>query len=238
MKKDNVLEEMIRFISDRQFKKGDRLPSERQLGTILDASRTTIREAVRKLEERGLLTIKRGSGIYLNRNSESIAGQHHLVTPDEDTQIKDQLEALYIIAPVVAEYAAKRADEPEILDLQDCIVRMSRAIVSKELPALADSDMEFYRILGRMSKNHKLSVVMEQLITGNDVFWAQFIDNDAFVNNTIFAGYVEIVNAIKRGLPEAAAEKIRETLVNAGEGLSKIKKNSNKNTNEVNTSTI
>ncbi len=224
MKKDNVLEQMIRFIKEQQFKKGDRLPAERQLGAILNASRTTVRESVRKLEERGLLTIKRGSGIYLNKNSETI-DNNHSPSPDQNVLLKEYLEALYIIVPTIVESAALQAQETEILRLQDCIVRMSRAIVTKDLSALAEADTQFYQLLALMSQNHKLMRLMELLIDGNEIFWAQLIDNDAFVNNTIFAGYVATVNAIKQKQPQAAAKKIRKNLLNAAQWLAKIKNN-------------
>lgn len=225
MKKDNILELLIRFIKDERFKKGDRLPSERQLGMILNASRATVRESIRQLEERELLTIKRGSGIYLNRGFENIGSEHFQVSPNKETLLKEQLEALFLITPVVVARAAYRAEEVEIQRLKDCIVRMSRAIVSKDVAELTEADMEFYQLLGHMSKNHKLSRLFEQLISGNEIIWSQLVETGAFENNSIFAGYVEIVNAIKLGNSAAAAEKAKKNLINVGKILSNIKNN-------------
>jgi GntR family transcriptional regulator, transcriptional repressor for pyruvate dehydrogenase complex len=222
MKKDDVLEKLIDYVGRQKLKKGDRLPAERQLVTILMASRTTVREAVRRLEERGVLTIKRGSGIYVNRNWESMVKGYPFKPQDTETLIKDQLEARFMLTPVVVSCAATRATEPEITELQDCIVKMSRAIVARELEALAEADTEFFQILAGMTKNHKLVKTMEQLSKGNEAFWSYFIKNDEFVNNVIFAGYVEIVNSIKRKDHERAGKMARRNIVNACEWLSNV----------------
>jgi len=136
--------------------------------------------------------------------------------------IKDHLEARLMIIPVVVNCAAARAAEKEILDLQNCIVNMSRAIVAKELKLLAEADSEFCRVLAIMTKNHKLVRLVDQLNIGSEVFWEYFIKSDEFVNNVIFAGYVEIVNAIKRKDPVEAMESAKRNVIDACEWLSKI----------------
>jgi DNA-binding FadR family transcriptional regulator len=142
---------------------------------------------------------------------------------NEETRIKDLLEARFMISPVIISCAALRATEEEITALQNCIVGMSRAIVAKELDLLLEVDCEFHRLLAVMTRNHKLVKIMEQLNTGNEIFWEYFINNDEFVNNVIFAGYVGVVNAIKRRIPEEAAELAKRNIINSCEWLSRIK---------------
>jgi DNA-binding FadR family transcriptional regulator len=92
------------------------------------------------------------------------------------------------------------------------------------LELLVEADSQFHRLLAVMTRNHKLVNVMEQLNSGNETFWEYFIKNDEFFNNVIFAGYVEIVNAIKRGAPIDASEVAKRNIINACEWLSKIEK--------------
>jgi GntR family transcriptional regulator, transcriptional repressor for pyruvate dehydrogenase complex len=223
MKKNDILQQLIQYVREQKFRKGDKFPPERELSGILGVSRTTLREAFRMLEERGLVITKRGSGVYIKRSAEEIDNDRLLVPQDEETLIKDQLEARFMIIPIIVSCATTRANENEIKELQNCIVRMSRAIVSKELHALAESENDFYRLLAVMTKNHKLVKTMEQLNTGSEMFWEYFIRNDEFVNNVIFAGYVEIVNAVKRKDPYEAGELAKRNIVNSCEWLSKIK---------------
>jgi DNA-binding GntR family transcriptional regulator len=53
--------EIVDLISKGEFKPGDQLPSEFELAKKLGVSRMTLREALRALEEEGLLARKQGS---------------------------------------------------------------------------------------------------------------------------------------------------------------------------------
>lgn len=223
MKKNVALQELLDYVKEQKFNKGDRLPSERDLAVILGISRTTIREALRILEERGIVRARRGSGVYINKSAEAMELDENSIPPDEETRIKDHLEARFMITPVIIRLAADRATEEEMSALRNCIVGMSRAIVARELRQLVDADSEFHRLLAAMTRNHKLIKIMDLLNTGNEIFWEYFINNDEFVNNVIFAGFVEIVNAVKRKNGEEAAELAKRNIVNACEWLSRIK---------------
>ena len=45
---------------------GDKLPSERDMSSMLQTSRNSVREALRILEDRGLIYVKTGSGVFIN----------------------------------------------------------------------------------------------------------------------------------------------------------------------------
>lgn len=222
MKKNEVLNNLIGFVKEQKLKKSDKLPSERDLANILGISRATVRETLQKLEERGIVSVRRGSGAYMNLNADAAENGEESQPADEQSRIKDLLEARFMISPVIINCAAVRASEEEITALQSCIVGMSRAIVARELDMLVEVDCEFHRLLAVMTRNHKLTKIMEQLNSGNEIFWEYFINNDEFVNNVIFAGYVGVVNAIKRRMPEEAGEQAKRNIINACEWLSRL----------------
>ena len=58
----DVVEQIQEAIIDGQLKVGDRLPAERELKEMLQTSRSTLREALRVLEQKGLIEIKLGMG--------------------------------------------------------------------------------------------------------------------------------------------------------------------------------
>lgn len=53
MKKKEVTERLFNYVKLQKIKTGDKLPPERELSLLLNSSRTTIREVIRMLEERG-----------------------------------------------------------------------------------------------------------------------------------------------------------------------------------------
>jgi DNA-binding FadR family transcriptional regulator len=56
----DIAELIRKAIISEQFKSGDRLPAERELASQFQVGRMTIREALRTLETRGLITIRKG----------------------------------------------------------------------------------------------------------------------------------------------------------------------------------
>ena len=58
----DVVEQIQEAIIDGQLKVGDRLPAERDLKEMLQTTRSTLREALRVLEQKGLIEIKLGMG--------------------------------------------------------------------------------------------------------------------------------------------------------------------------------
>jgi GntR family transcriptional regulator len=53
-------------LADRNLKPGDQLPTEDELATEFEVSRSTLREALRLLEQDGLLEVRHGNGRYLS----------------------------------------------------------------------------------------------------------------------------------------------------------------------------
>lgn len=62
---DAVVEQMVEAIKSGRFKPGEKIPSEKVLTKEFGVSRTTLREAFKKLENCGALSIKQGNGTYL-----------------------------------------------------------------------------------------------------------------------------------------------------------------------------
>jgi GntR family transcriptional regulator, transcriptional repressor for pyruvate dehydrogenase complex len=88
------------------FRPGDRLPSERELGVLLGVSRVSIREAIRSLEALGMLEVRPGLGWFVAQSRmDAVAvpfGRwlrlHH-----------DEIEELLVVRSALDQIAAQRA---------------------------------------------------------------------------------------------------------------------------------
>ncbi len=69
IKKTRIHEEVVtqihELIREGRFKAGDQLPSERELSETFKVSRTSVREALRALETKGLIISRTGMGNFI-----------------------------------------------------------------------------------------------------------------------------------------------------------------------------
>jgi len=75
---ENIVKQVLEAISRGDLKPDDKLPSEKELGDIFGVSRVTVREAVRSLEQFGVIVVRQGSrgGAYVKKiNLDAIVNQ-------------------------------------------------------------------------------------------------------------------------------------------------------------------
>lgn len=87
-KETQILDELMVKISSKQFKAGEKLPSENELANHYGVPRMTVRAALTKLEERGYIFSKQGKGRFLKE--ESIQIQLHLTGKVSFTEKMEQ----------------------------------------------------------------------------------------------------------------------------------------------------
>src|SRR6202047_540281 len=64
---DRIYENILEQIVAGEFKIGERLPSESQLGAKYAVSRAVVREALVRLQAEGVAVTRRGAGTYVQR---------------------------------------------------------------------------------------------------------------------------------------------------------------------------
>src|SRR5208337_39888 len=123
VEKKRVYEDIVKQIQDLieegRMKKGDQLPTERDLAETFKVSRASVREAIRTLESMRLVESRQGNGTFVIASSEE-----SLVRPLAAAlfQEKDHLIDIFyirqIVEPHIAEIAAENATPDEIKELE------------------------------------------------------------------------------------------------------------------------
>ena len=114
---ERVAASLQRDIFGGTFKPGDRLPPERELATSLNANRNAVREALKRLEQLGLVETRHGSGTtvknYLQTgNLETLIGALASAPQSIPPTIwRDALDFRVYYNPAVAHLAATRGNE-------------------------------------------------------------------------------------------------------------------------------
>ncbi len=147
---DEVFQQLSTGIVRGDWTAGQSLPSERNLAEVLGVSRPLVREAVRRLEQAGLVAIRHGSGLTVC-DFRMTAGldllPHLLLRADGDVDwqlVQSVMEMRTAIAPDAARLCAERqpwrgaalreiaqsvAQEPDLGALQTCMMRFFDEVI-------------------------------------------------------------------------------------------------------------
>lgn len=113
---ERKIEEAIR---QKKLLQGAKLPSEKELCESFAVSRTALREALRRLSARGLIEIKKGSGMYVSeiKIEDAIKSLNLFYDLKFDSNLIQQIiEVRRIFEPEIAKLAAKNR-KPEDLKI-------------------------------------------------------------------------------------------------------------------------
>jgi len=165
---EEIADQIRKELSARRLRAGDRLPPERVLAEQFGVSRNTLREALRSLENAGLLRLQKGAtgGAFVRESTgdaiiTGLRDMFHLgaIQPEHLT------EARVLIESIAVRVACERASTEDIEALNANIAAAENAARAKiDFFDQAAIHLEFHRIIARATKNPVMMIVMEALI--------------------------------------------------------------------------
>ena len=120
----DIVEQIQSAILDGSIPAGEKLPPERELVDMFETSRPTLREAMRILEQKGLIEIRLGvkGGAYVRApNSELMAENLGMLIQTQSVSLTHLGEFREGIEGLVAELAAERATKHDIAILKKLV---------------------------------------------------------------------------------------------------------------------
>lgn len=159
---DRLSVDLERLILEGELSPGERLPPERDLAEHLGVSRVSIREALRELENRGLIDRKPGRGTIVlspgerSKASGTVIEAFHSLHPE----IGDIMELRAIVEPPIARITAQRATSRDLTQLEE-LVRAMEVDVTKE--RYAELDRAFHQAIAQYTHNPLLALINEQI---------------------------------------------------------------------------
>jgi DNA-binding FadR family transcriptional regulator len=151
-----VVADLVDAIVSGRLEPGDSLPPEGPLSEQFGVSRTVIRESVKRVEEKGLVTIARGRGTQVRpMTSWNILDRvvlTALINNDESLGILDELSVVRAQLESVMAAEAARARSAEQLDRLDAALQRMRDTVDDQA-AFRAADVEFHEVVMELSGN-------------------------------------------------------------------------------------
>lgn len=159
---DQAVAALTQLITSGQMQIGDYLPSEADLCRQLGVSRTTVREALRTLEARGLVTSRHGVGVQVTDGaSRAVSDSISLMLLRLGAGPRDMLEVRLMIEGEAAALAAQRATAADLLAIESAIHAMAAPALTQA--DLVQADLDFHAAVADASHNHVLVALIHAL---------------------------------------------------------------------------
>lgn len=162
--------QLRKMILNGEITSGTKLPPERELAAQFGTNRNTLREAIRILEEEGLVKVRQGGGMMVQdwRKNGSIGLLPHVMLLMDGTDeklgfMRDALKIRRMALGLVARMAAENLSEEHHNDLDEAMGRVKKALDGNDDPV--EADINFYQTLVSIGGSMVLSWLTNTVIT-------------------------------------------------------------------------
>lgn len=176
---DRVIGALVARVEHGELAAGERLPPEADLAATLDASRLSLREAVRALVGAGVLEVRRGAGTFVTdlRPDRLVRASGTFLDLVDEQGVAELFECRRVLEPGATALAATRIDEPALADLQARLERMAGLAEPERLVA---EDLDFHAAIATAAGNATLASLTGAVAgrTARVRIWRAIVEHD------------------------------------------------------------
>lgn len=208
-KTEKVYDLLVESIITQRFPPGERLV-ERSLAERFGVSKTPVREALNRLKKEGLVEGTPYSGFFVARISAE--------DMEEIYELREVLEGL------AARNATKKINEKQIRQLNSIIQSFEDCVREKDVKRYSSFDLEFHNLLAAISKNGRLTQIMQPLRNQTRILMSTSVILPGRVETSL-KEHKKIMNAVIARKPDLAEQFTREHIRNVRKAvLNSLKK--------------
>jgi GntR family transcriptional regulator, transcriptional repressor for pyruvate dehydrogenase complex len=204
-----VAESLLALISERHLKPGDTLPTERELMQHYGVGRSSVREALRMLESRGLISAG-GSGAFAvadfrNPLNDSLS----LLLAVEEGSLRELFEVRRIVEGEAVALATERGEEVHLDRMRAATELMREGLANRD--EYIEADVAFHLTIAEATQNrmilHLMHAIRDQLERAlGSIYKIPGSPERSIEDHGL------IIEAMEAGKPDEARERMREHL--------------------------
>lgn len=159
-----IADQLRSVISSGFMKPGDRLPPERELVERFEASRNSVREAIKILEASGLLEVRPGSGAFVSATyARPMHDSLRTMLKMRRITVTDLTEARIVLEPGIVRLACEKADKKDIEALENNIREASETVRTSS--SAYSENVGFHGIVAAATHNPVIEATMDTFFT-------------------------------------------------------------------------
>jgi len=204
-----VIVKIRNLINHKNLEPGDKLPSERMLSEKFEVTRSTIREAIQKLELYGLLKSRPQSGTFVaNIGIVALNGMIDDILRLEDPDFKSLVETRILLELKTSRLAAIRRTEDDLISMKNALEAYADKVNNGE--DAVQEDLLFHlaiaKACGNSSMNTFMLIITPEIITN----FAKYHVCDAAQAISGIEEHRLIYEAIKEQNPQLAKKRMKK----------------------------
>ena len=163
-----LYEQIVQQIEDSILRgdltEGSQLPAERELAEQFGVSRTAVREAIKALQEKGLVDAFPGRGTFVTSGTSNSMRRSldRIIKASEQDGWAYLVEVREILEPEIAALAATRADAEDLAAMHQSVEKMDKAVRDSE--AFIEADLDFHLALAEAAGNPIVLSLIDSII--------------------------------------------------------------------------
>ena len=162
-------QKLLEMIQKDGYTAGDKLPTEAVLAELLGVGRNTVREALRVLMSRNIVTIRQGSGTFISdKNGVSDDPLGFAMIEDRRKLTEDLIQVRVMLEPSIAALAAQNAGEDDIRELETVLLELEE--IMERRGDYWEKDSQFHARIANCSHNLVVTNLVPVITGGVRVF--------------------------------------------------------------------
>lgn len=215
IKKQNVVSAVYEYMKqqllDGVWPPGSRLPSETELQTTLNVSRVSIRSAVQRLRDLGIVVTQHGRGSFVaqNVNQQSLLNEQNPIMHLSKAEFHDMMVFRQTVEFKCLELAVINATDDDIQALENALNKM---LTNKDdYKKYSQADFEFHLAIAKASKNKVFYNVMNS-IKDTYYYYLEELNRALGISLESVNAHIKVFMAIKNRDSNTAVEVLNEAM--------------------------
>ena len=207
----DVVEQIQEAIFDGRLQTGQTLPAERELKTMFNISRGTLREALRVLEQKGLIEIKLGVGggsVVKAVDTAQITESLGLLIRSQKVSLNHLARFREDVEGIIAAHAAQRRSQEDIKQLKQLLTKALECVEQgrTQRDTFINIDKQIHMSLAEISGNPIYISVLHSIHDNIHRYYDRFLSMEKPELEENYRDLCDIIEAIENSRVEQARE--------------------------------
>ena len=204
-----VISKIRDLINHKNLEPGDKLPSERSLSEKFEVSRSSVRDAIQKLEFYGLLETIPQSGTFIaNIGVIALNGMISDILRLEEPDFKSLVETRILLELKTCRLAALRRTDADLIEMRQALDAYNKKVLAGE--DAVQEDLGFHLAIAKACGNSSMNTFMLIITPGIITNFAKYHVCEKSEPVIGIKEHEAIYEAIKNGDPVMAKQKMKE----------------------------